>query len=480
MGTIFISYRRDDSSGYAGRIHDLLAERFGAGRVFRDVSAIPGGVDFPRAIEDAIAAADAVVVVIGRDWLTIRDAAGARRLDDPDDFVRLEIAAALDGGVLVIPVLVEGATMPPPEGLPPSLAPLSRLNALEISDSRWEYDSGRLVERLEAVTGAAAGPREPIEPVGDGAGAPRSPASLLRRLPVAVPLVAVAVLALVAAQLAGGGDGPDLPQPPVDGTQVDLGTGDEVRGAVAERLDKRVGYGSFVFDLHAATYRPNPSGPATVVVDATVENLAMRALAPRPSAAFLMSSGGNYPLTAGNQPQIPAGAKGKATYEFLVETFDFDDATLVLGDGAENQTVVPFAGDAGLVAHLPQPLQLAGTLRAGTFTLELTGGLVTAGPIGTLTDGRSARKESLFLTLYYDFTAAAGGTSSFPNRELSLALPDGTAVTLGDYADPGVQPGNTIKGLFASFVVDDPPGGDYKLVFRNSPEATGELAFSVP
>src|SRR5215469_5606905 len=131
-GGIFISYRRQESSHLAGRLYDRLADRFGEGQVFIDVDAIEPGVDFAEAIRRAVAACQVLVTVIGPNWLTATDQRGGRRLDDPDDLVRLEIEAALARGVRVIPILVAGAVMPGRQDLPESLAGLARRNALII------------------------------------------------------------------------------------------------------------------------------------------------------------------------------------------------------------------------------------------------------------------------------------------------------------------------------------------------------------
>lgn len=150
---VFISYRREDSSGFAGRLHESLSRHFGPARIFRDVDDMRVGVDFPTRIQETLESCGALVAVIGREWLV--DSKGVRRLDDPDDWVRQEIVAALErDDVLVVPVLVEGATMPPADELPERLAPLTRHHALEIADSRWVYDVGLLVKELETVAGA--------------------------------------------------------------------------------------------------------------------------------------------------------------------------------------------------------------------------------------------------------------------------------------------------------------------------------------
>jgi hypothetical protein len=148
---IFLSYRRADTSGHAGRLTDVLEARFGRGAVFRDIEAIDGGTDFVHAIEQALAGARTVLVLIGNTWASETAPDGTRRLDDPRDFVRVEIATALAAGLPVVPVLVEGAQMPGEDRLPPDLQGLARRQAVELSEARWEYDTGRLVETVARV-----------------------------------------------------------------------------------------------------------------------------------------------------------------------------------------------------------------------------------------------------------------------------------------------------------------------------------------
>jgi len=147
---IFINYRREDSSGHAGRLFDALSGHF-AGRLFMDIDTLQPGVDFVDAIEQAVGSCEVLIVVIGREWLTIHDAAGHRRLDDPADFVRLELESALARNIRVIPVLVQDAPMPRAEELPPSLARLARRNAIELSDARWAHDVQRLSRTLQDI-----------------------------------------------------------------------------------------------------------------------------------------------------------------------------------------------------------------------------------------------------------------------------------------------------------------------------------------
>jgi TIR domain len=141
---IFVSYRREDATAYAGRLYDVLGSEFPA-QVFMDLDTLEPGVDFAQRIEESVGSVDVLVAVIGRGWVTAVDRDGNRRLDDPDDWVRLEIAEALRRNIRVIPVLVGGASMPELEELPDDLAGLRRRNGLVISDLEWRAGTDRLV-----------------------------------------------------------------------------------------------------------------------------------------------------------------------------------------------------------------------------------------------------------------------------------------------------------------------------------------------
>jgi TPR repeat protein len=156
VSAIFISYRRDDTAPYAGRIYDRLTAHFGEGRVFMDIDQLEPGEDFVEVINHKVSACETAIVLIGKNWLTVTDAEGRRRLDDAEDFVRLEVAAALERKVRVVPVLVGGAGMPRMQELPDALVLLSRRNAVEISDTRFHRDVDRLIEALEKTTSASA------------------------------------------------------------------------------------------------------------------------------------------------------------------------------------------------------------------------------------------------------------------------------------------------------------------------------------
>src|SRR5436190_12941924 len=190
---IFISYRRDDAPAYAGRLYDRLSARFGDAQVFMDVDAIEPGVDFVQRIEESVGTADVLIAVIGRGWKTAVDDEGHRRLDEPDDFVRLEVAEALRRNIRVIPVLVNGASMPAPEELPPDLAALSRRNGLEITDLDWRSGTDRLVETVERVLSVPHKPQEPREPATRG---PQPDSA--RSLPAVVVPLALAGAGLLA------------------------------------------------------------------------------------------------------------------------------------------------------------------------------------------------------------------------------------------------------------------------------------------
>jgi hypothetical protein len=155
MSRVFINYRRSDSSAHANLLYDWVRERYGEDRVFKDVDTIEPGLDFVEAIERAVASSEVMLVVIGKEWVV--DAQGRRRLEDVDDYVAMEISAALNGDLRVIPVLVEGAKMPTAVDLPESLAALPRRHAFELSDARSRIDRAELLQRLDVVLGAPNG-----------------------------------------------------------------------------------------------------------------------------------------------------------------------------------------------------------------------------------------------------------------------------------------------------------------------------------
>ena len=164
MKGIFISYRRQDSQSAAGRLADHLREHMAEVPIFRDVETIEPGIDFVDAIGKALESCGILLAVIGPRWSTMTDTGGRRRLDDPGDYARLEIATALKrSDVRVIPVLVEGATMPAADDLPEELKPLARRNAIELTDKRWEFDVSMLIETLRKALNIDPSPK-PVPP----------------------------------------------------------------------------------------------------------------------------------------------------------------------------------------------------------------------------------------------------------------------------------------------------------------------------
>jgi hypothetical protein len=145
---VFISYRREETEGHAGRLYDRLAALIGEKNVFMDVDSIQPGVDFVSALREALDKSGVLIALIGPQWLDISAPDGRRRLDDSGDFVRLELEGALDRRITVVPVIVEGGTMPRADKLPASLVELPRFQALGLSHNTWRRDVGRLIDEL--------------------------------------------------------------------------------------------------------------------------------------------------------------------------------------------------------------------------------------------------------------------------------------------------------------------------------------------
>jgi hypothetical protein len=156
-GKIFINYRRGDDPGFTGRLRDRLEEAFGPECLFMDVDNIAPGHDFVRVLDEQVAQCDVLLAVIGKGWIDASDATGTRRLDNPDDIVRIEIESALKQDKLVIPVLVGEVQMPRPEQLPEAIRPLARRNKVQLTHERFHTDAQDLLERLqEALDDAEA------------------------------------------------------------------------------------------------------------------------------------------------------------------------------------------------------------------------------------------------------------------------------------------------------------------------------------
>lgn len=148
--TVFISYRREESAGHAGRLFDRLVGKLGRDHVFRDVDNIRPGEDFADAIRQRIQASDVLIVLIGPRWLSAADGEGRKRLEDASDLVRLEVEMGLERKMRVIPVLLSGAAMPDAKELPATLAPLTKFNAFEVRDTHFDLDVVQLIAETKA------------------------------------------------------------------------------------------------------------------------------------------------------------------------------------------------------------------------------------------------------------------------------------------------------------------------------------------
>jgi TIR domain len=192
MPATFISYRREDSAGYAGRLHEELEGRFSGQGIFRDVDTLRAGQDFVAAIRERLRECQACVVLIGPGWLKAQTADGQPRLQQPDDYVCMEIAEALRRpDVLVVPVLVAGARMPASKDLPETIRGLGRRHALTVRDETWEADMDRLAEALSHASPASNRPGATPPGIGRGATLPRW------AIPIGLALVLVSVTAFL-------------------------------------------------------------------------------------------------------------------------------------------------------------------------------------------------------------------------------------------------------------------------------------------
>lgn len=201
MDGIFISYRREDSSGYAGRLYDRLSAHFGADRVFMDVEGIDPGTDFVDAIERAVLSCKVLIVLIGNDWISITDEQGRRRLDDQHDFIRIETGTALDRDIRVVPVLLDGAPMPRADELPTDLAALCRRQAIEIRHKQWEATTRNLIDTLEKIyhpdsPGFAAADQVRGAAAGEGVNPETEPGTMRRGIWVAAGVAGLVLAAM--------------------------------------------------------------------------------------------------------------------------------------------------------------------------------------------------------------------------------------------------------------------------------------------
>jgi TIR domain/Thioredoxin len=162
---VFISYRRDDSAGHAGRVHDRLEKEFGRDLLFMDVDAIPLGADFVEVLTAEVSKCDVLLAIIGSGWLDARDAAGNRRLDCDQDVVWVEVATALKRGIPVVPILLDGTRVPSAGQLPDDLKGLVRRNGLDVRHASFHADMDKLVNAPRYAEDAQTNTSSPFIPI---------------------------------------------------------------------------------------------------------------------------------------------------------------------------------------------------------------------------------------------------------------------------------------------------------------------------
>lgn len=226
MTNVVISYRREDSAGWAGRIYDRLVEAFGQEHVFIDIDKLRPGEDFTAAITERVAACDALLALIGPRFTTAVNQAGQRKLDDPADWVCQEIGTALEQGAFVVPVLFDGAAMPPASALPERLKPLANRQSIEITAERFHQDMDVLVASLRQIRGGPATEAAPGARFrkawsrGSAGGRPgerRPRGPLIAGVAVVAALIAAAIaIPLALVDGGGGGSSPAAPATPAE------------------------------------------------------------------------------------------------------------------------------------------------------------------------------------------------------------------------------------------------------------------------
>jgi glycerophosphoryl diester phosphodiesterase len=327
-GRVFISYRRQDTAWPARQLYDLLVAELGADRVFKDVDNIEPGDDFVERIQSAVGSCEVLLALIGPQWLTVTDATGARRIDDPEDFVRLEVETALNrDDVRVIPILVDNAKMPTPQELPRGLALLTRRQAVEISPV--SFDTRRLVRVLNDTLNDVRG--EPTAPSISGAGAGVLPPSTTPPIPP-----------VESAGTARWDDGSPPVVPASDRPAVRRRTGLLVAVASSIVLLLAVGVALWYFPRHqgADTNRPpnsasTSSPPSITTAPSTSQSQTSKAEEPTGSN-ILAHRGGDekYPL------QTLESLTSAADDGFAVETdvrWTSDNRAVIIHDEAATQ-----------------------------------------------------------------------------------------------------------------------------------------------
>ena len=479
MSLVFISYRREDSAGYAGRLHEALERRFGEGEVFRDVDALEPGQDFVDAIADRLRGCRAALVVIGRGWLNAADAAGQPRLAQHEDYVRLEVAQALSRPeLLVIPVLVEGTAMPAPGALPDSIRALSRRHAASLRDETWDADVDRLTATIQKAVGEGVpAPRGGYGGVSATGGTHPFSRSNLKWVAVAAAVVVALLLARAFRQDADRNSAATASGAGAANT-ASSATGEPASAparAIALPRLTHIAHGRLIYTILSAAVSPHGSH-STVRLRVRFSNEG-RYPANFWDSSFRLAAGGDVLApTSGLNEVVDGQAARQGVISFEVPA-DVTRATLqVLGGGEpavvmldltatdapstvdQRDTRDPLAG--AVIAPLvrePRPLGSQGDI---TYTLRSAQG----------------RRYVNVLRVIANVQVANGGRYPFLFGGDALRLvADGQSTAPLESANEVVDPGATAT---ADFVFDAPPSVE-KIAFRGTARSS-ELVLDVP
>lgn len=364
---IFISYRREDTSGHAGRLFDCIRERFGDESVFMDVTDISPGDDFTSALDSALASCRVVLVIVGTQWLTSLAADGRRRLDNPDDPVRMEVGHALRSGARVIPVLVRGASMPAERDLPDDLRGLARRQAQEVSDSRWSFDTDQLVRIIAQTIGTPARhapkgvPDDDDDSVGHGL---QAIPSRYRWMRVVAPATIFLFLIALTAYLKWFGAAPppvDTNSPPSNGGGTPAGQSRDAGGAAGRSSSAAPG----------ARLPPSGEARAGAAIFKVLGGLLGREDGARTLRLFVRTTnvGARYGLNVAHESfHLIADGQSISTTESPIEAVAMQSVsegwvTFAVPESAK--AVALQVGDlSGATAKIPIDLRAAGTVAA--------------------------------------------------------------------------------------------------------------------
>jgi TIR domain len=354
MPRIFICYRRDDTAGHTGRLRDGLCAEFGDHEIFRDVDTIGPGDDFVQAVERGIASCRVFLAIIGRQWLTSSDREGRRRLDDPADHVRTEVAKALECGVRVIPVLVQGASMPASAKLPDNIKRFADHNAIELDDEGWASDVRRLFDAIEQELHRSPRP---------GNGSRRR----LRLRQAYVGLFAAAALVVVvlvarhqpepSRPTAASAASPDSPADPA-GARADPATpGPETRVSFPAGAEAQIG--ALVYEVQDATVT-STADSRTLTVRMRVTNHSQYDATFFDSGFRLDVDGQPHGATSGNNEVVAANSAREHTITFSLPPHAAS-ATLRVTNGGETAAMpVDLNGRSGPSAAQDRELRRSG------------------------------------------------------------------------------------------------------------------------